>query len=158
VAQLKELRELRLQGGKPTTEGFRRLRGNTNLCYVRFACLFDLPGGMLSEAANLPQLRQLSLYGASAASSEYASLVKATNLVDLQITYARNFGDADFYRLTNLPCLQNLVVRSESLTAGSADLLPQFRALTNVDLAGWTRRTSWRTNWPAPNRAQQEAR
>ena len=147
VAQIKELRELTLQGGKPTVQGLRLLHGNTNLCSLHFACFSDLPSGMLSGVADFPHITQVRLYGASATPSEYASLVSMTNLADLQILYVRGFGDAELSRLTNSPSLKNLIVHGASLTRNSAALLSQFRALTNAELRGWTERTSWLTNW-----------
>jgi hypothetical protein len=147
VAQMRELRELMLQGGKATVQGLRLLRGNTNLCSLHFACFPVLPSGMLSELASFAQITEVRLYGASTTPSEYASLGNMKNLVDQQIIYARGFGDADLSRLTNSPSLKNLVVPNESLTCNSAALISQFRGLTNAELRGWPERTSWSTNW-----------
>jgi len=147
AAQIKGLRELGLKAGKPTAEGLRLLRGNTNLSSVHFACFSVMPTGLLNELAEFPQIKQLVLYGASPPSSEYASLERMTTLADLQILYVGNFADADLSRLTNLSCLQHLDLSSAALTPASVSLLYKFRALTNAVLSGSAGATYWETNW-----------
>ena len=45
--------------------------------------------------------------------SEYISLTSLQNLVDLQISYATNFGDTELYSLTNLVALRNLYIYAD---------------------------------------------
>lgn len=149
VAQIKDLRELRLQSGHPTVEGLRLMRQNSRLCSLHFAGYPQIPAGMLREAASFPHITELHLYGADSSASEYASLASMTNLTDLSITAGLSFGDSDLSRLTNLPNLKSLCISSGALRPASAALLPRFRALTNFYLgAGPIKLPGVRTGLP----------
>jgi hypothetical protein len=141
VSALDSLQELTIAGrGRPETgewtrEGISYLGKLTNLVTLRVACLGLKPllkDGVLEEICNLRRLKSLSLMAAYPERSEYVALTNLQDLAELNLSYATNFGDAEFCSLTNLVNLRSLSIYGDAVSREGTNVLSRMRRLTNA--------------------------
>lgn len=64
--------------------------------------------------------------------SEYVFLTNLQNLVDLQISYATNFGDMELCSLTNFVALRNLYIYGDAVSREGTNVFSRMQHLTNA--------------------------
>ena len=141
VTNLNSLRELGIYGrgwpetGEWTRDGISQLHKLPDLEKLRVACVAAKPSletGVFKEICSLGGLKSLILVAASPQRPDYMFLTNLQNLVELNISWATNFGDAELSSLTNLPKLRSVYFYYDAISRRGTNVFRYTPGLTNI--------------------------
>ena len=125
----------------------------TNLQSLRIECARSLAPGVFVEICRLSRLRTLEIARPVPPASEYPCITNLTELRELAMLEAPNFGDKELNLLVALPKLRTLRLFDTAVSSNWLAIVRSFPALVEAkvvtadrrEIVTWTRNRSSRT-------------